>query len=123
MTFNTSKTSLEDLQKMIRKFCDDRNWGQFHNPKDLAISLSLESAEVLEHFQWMNDDEMEIHSKEKKEDIAEELADVFYWTLLISNKLDIDLVESFMKKMAKNESKYPVEKAKNSHKKYTEFAE
>jgi len=73
MTSNDNKTSLEYLQKMIRKFCDDRNWGQFHNPKDLAISLSLESAEVLEHFQWMNNDEMKVHSKEKKEDIAEEL--------------------------------------------------
>lgn len=120
---NKNLSSFEDLQKMIRKFCDDRNWGQFHNPKDLAISLALESAEVLEHFQWMNDDEMKIYSKEKKEAISEELADVFYWTLLISNKLDIDLVKSFEKKMVKNEAKYPIGKSKGSHKKYTEFAE
>lgn len=118
-----NKNSLEDLQKMIRKFCDDRNWGQFHNPKDLAISLALESAEVLEHFQWMNDDEMKIYSIDKKEAISEELADVFYWILLISNKLDIDLVKSFENKMLKNESKYPIEKSIGSHKKYTEFAE
>jgi dCTP diphosphatase len=115
--------SLEDLQKMIRRFCDDRDWDQFHNPKDLSISLALEAAEVMEHFQWKNAEEMAKHSTEHKEDIGEEIADVFYWVLLLANKLDIDLVEAFQKKMAKNAAKYPVHKAKGSHKKYTELAE
>jgi dCTP diphosphatase len=115
--------SLEELQAIIRKFCDDRDWDQFHNPKDLSISLALEAAEVMEHFQWKSDAEMARHAKDGKEAIGEELADVFYWVLLLANKLDIDLVEAFQKKMAKNEAKYPIAKAKGSHKKYTELAD
>ncbi|HUB93897.1 MAG TPA: nucleotide pyrophosphohydrolase [Verrucomicrobiae bacterium] len=114
--------SLADLQKQIRKFCDDRDWDQFHNPKDLSISLALEAAEVLEHFQWKNADEMAQHARDKKGEVGEELADVFYWLLLIANKLDIDLVDAFEAKMRKNEAKYPIEKARGSHKKYTELA-
>lgn len=116
-----SEKSILELQKQIRKFCDERDWDQFHNPKDLSISLSLEAAEVLEHFQWKNDEEMTRHSQENKEDIGEELADVFYWVLLLANKLDIDLINAFEKKMMQNQAKYPVEKAKSSHKKYTEL--
>lgn len=119
---NKESLSLATLQKQIRRFCDDRNWDQFHNPKDLSISLSLEAAEVLEHFQWKNDDEMARHVIEKKMEVGEELADVFYWVLLLANKLDIDLVEAFEEKMKKNEAKYPIEKAQGSHKKYTELA-
>lgn len=120
-SFVQSDTSLADLQKMIRKFVDDRDWDQFHNPKDLSISLALEAAEVMEHFQWKNSDEMAEHIVKKKTEVGEELADVFYWVLLLTNKLDIDLVDAFDKKMAKNETKYPVEKAKGSHKKYSEL--
>ncbi len=116
-----NQQSLSELQTMIRKFCDERDWDQFHNPKDLSISLALEAAEVLEHFQWKNKDEMAIHSVKNKDAIAEELADVLYWVLLLSNKLDVDLVSSFQDKMLKNEQKYPVDKAKGSHKKYTEL--
>lgn len=113
--------SLADLQKMIRKFVDDRDWDQFHNPKDLSISLALEAAEVMEHFQWKNAKEMEVHVKNMKTEVGEELADVFYWVLLLANKMDIDLVDAFKKKMDKNEAKYPIDKAKGSHKKYTEL--
>ena len=116
-----SDDSLADLQKMIRKFVDDRDWDQFHNPKDLSISLALEAAEVMEHFQWKNTEEMAAHVKNMKTEVGEELADVFYWVLLLANKMDVDLVEAFKKKMDKNEAKYPVEKAKGSHKKYTEL--
>jgi len=120
MADNATQT-LQELQTKIRKFCDDRDWDQFHNPKDLAISLTLEAAEVLEHFQWKNEAKMAEHTKHNKHDIAEELADVFYWVLLLANKLDVDLVEAFHDKMAKNEQKYPVQKSKSSHKKYTEL--
>jgi len=112
---------MADLQAMIRKFCDDRDWDQFHNPKDLSISLTLEAAELLEHFQWKNDSEIVAHVVGKKGEVGAELADVFYWVLLIANKLDIDLFEVFNTKMEKNEKKYPVDKAKGSHKKYTEL--
>ena len=77
----------------------------------------------MEHFQWKNTAEMAAHVGLHKEDVADELADVFYWVLLLSNKLNIDLVEAFQRKMRKNEAKYPVAKAKGSHKKYTELAE
>lgn len=117
----SNQSSLSDLQKQIRNFCDDRDWDQFHNPKDLSISLALEAAEVMEHFQWKNAEEMDKHSKDKKVELGEELADVFYWVLLLANKLDIDLVDAFDKKMIKNEEKYPISKAKGSHKKYTEL--
>ena len=123
MSTQQTPPSLAELQQAIRRFCEDRDWDQFHNPKDLSISLALEAAEVMEHFQWKNAAEMAQHSTIHKEDIADELADVFYWVLLLSNKLDVDLVEAFQRKMKKNEAKYPVAKAKGSHKKYTELAD
>ena len=116
-----SDASLADLQKTIRKFVDERDWDQFHNPKDLSISLALEAAEVMEHFQWKNTEEMRTHAVDKKLEVGEELADVFYWVLLLANKLDIDLVSAFTKKMDKNAAKYPINKAKGSHRKYTEL--
>lgn len=116
-----NEKSLSDLQRIIRKFCDDRDWDQFHNPKDLSISLSLEAAELLEHFQWKHEDEITKYLTTEKDEVGSELADVFYWVLLIANKLDIDLVKVFDKKMEKNEKKYPIEKSKGNHKKYTEL--
>ncbi len=117
------KSDIAELQKMIRSFVDERDWDQFHNPKDASISLVLEATEVMEHFQWKNADEMAKHIVDKKADVGEELADVFYWVLLLANKMDIDLTDAFKEKMKQNAAKYPVEKAKGSHKKYTELAE
>lgn len=114
-------SDIKDLIKRIIDFRDARDWKQFHNPKDIAISLSLEAAEVMEHFQWKNGKELEEYIKTHKEHIGEELADVLYWVLLMSNDLDIDINKAVEKKMKKNEEKYPVEKAKGSHKKYTEL--
>ena len=114
--------SLEDLQKRVIKFRDARDWKQFHNPKDLSVSLLLEASELLEHFQWKTPKEMEEHLKsEKFQDVKEELADILYWVLLIGHDLKIDLPKAFSEKMTKNEKKYPVAKAKGSHKKYTEI--
>lgn len=110
---------IEDLTGRIIAFRDARDWRQFHNPKDCAISLALEAAEVLEHFQWKNKEEMEAYVKTNKIEISEELADVLYWVLLMSKDLDIDVLEALDKKMKKNEDKYPVEKAKGKHTKYT----
>lgn len=111
--------SLADLQAKIREFVDERDWDQFHNPKDLAISLVLEATEVLEHFQWKDDSAMTAHVKENRQEVAEELSDTFYWVLLLANKLDIDLVEVFEQKMAKNRKKYPIDKSKGTATKYT----
>lgn len=109
------------MQQAIRKFCDDRDWDQFHSVKDLLISLSLESAEALELTQWKNETELQGLIQDNH-DLGEELADVLYWVLLVANKANIDLSLAFAAKMKKNEAKYPVEKARGSHKKYTELA-
>lgn len=114
---------IQKLQERIVAFRDARDWKQFHNPKDLTISLLLEASELLEHFQWKSAAEMEQHVAGHKAAVSEELADVLYWVLLIAHDLDIDLIAATHEKMAQNESKYPVEKSKGNHKKYTELAE
>ncbi len=110
--------NIDDLTKRIIAFRDARDWKQFHNPKDLALSLVLEAAEVMEHFQWKNPVEIEEYLKTNKEDIGDELADTLYWILLIGNDLDIDVLKALEKKIEKNEAKYPIEKAKGRHTKY-----
>lgn len=116
-------SDLSDLQSKIVKFRDVRDWKQFHNPKDLAISLILEASELLEHFQWKNPEEIAKHLEANREDVADELADVLYWVLLMSHDLKIDIMDSSYKKLEKNNKKYSVDKAKGNHKKYTEHAE
>lgn len=112
---------IKALTEKIIEFRDERDWKQFHNPKDLALSLVLESAEVMEHFQWKNQAEMEEHVKNHKDAIGAELADVLYWVLLMSHDLNIDVLDSLEKKLEKNAEKYPVEKAKGKHTKYDNF--
>lgn len=114
----TDKIRFQKLVERINKFSNDRDWAQFHDPKNLAVSLQLESAEVLELFQWTKDNDI---NPKKVEDLPDELADVFYWLIKLANHYNIDLVEALDKKMDKNESKYPVEKAKGSSDKYTEL--
>lgn len=110
--------TLESIQEKVIKFRDDRNWKQFHTPKDLAISLSLETAELLEVFQWSGAD---TSAEGKKEKIAEELADVLLYSLLMADVTGLDVKEIMLKKLAKNCEKYPVEKAYGSSKKYNEL--
>lgn len=109
---------IAELTKKIIAFRDARDWKQFHNPKDVALSLVLEAGEVMEHFQWKNAAEIEQHIRTHKEEIGEELADVLYWILLMSKDLDIDIVQAMENKMRENEIKYPVQKAKGKHTKY-----
>ena len=113
--------TLEELTKKIIAFRDARDWRQFHNPKDLALSLVLEAAEVLEHFQWKSASEIDNYIKTNKNDIGEELADVLYWVLLMSKDLDIDISQALKDKMRQNEHKYPIEKAKGKHTKYNKL--
>jgi NTP pyrophosphatase (non-canonical NTP hydrolase) len=115
------KKDLSEIQRKIVEFRNARDWKQFHNPKDLALSLVLESTELLEHFQWKDNAESLKHIKERKEDIEDELADVLYWVLLIANDLDINLYDASKRKLDKNNAKYDVEKSKGNHKKYTEL--
>ena len=117
----TDYSQLSPLLERIKTFNQDRNWSQFHNPKDLAISLSLEASEVLEHFQWKSPTEMQQHLANNGAKIGDELADVLYWVLLMSDYFNIDIVEAMNRKMNENEAKYPVEKAKNSHAKYSDY--
>jgi NTP pyrophosphatase (non-canonical NTP hydrolase) len=112
---------IDALTKIINDFRDARDWKQFHNPKDLAISLSLEAGEVLEHFQWKSPEEIKKYIKENKKEIADELADVFYWVLLMSSDLDIDIEKALRLKMKENAKKYPVKKAKGKHTKYNKL--
>ena len=120
MVSNASQ-SIQDLQRAIKEFVDERDWNQFHNPKDLAISLSLEASEVLEHFQWKKPEEIVEHLAANKSEVGHELADVLYWVLLMANNLDIDLERMFIEKLQVNGKKYPIEKAKGRHSKYTEL--
>ncbi len=114
-------TEIQELTDLIIKYRDARDWKQFHNPKDVALSLILEAAETLEHFQWKSKDEIEKYVKEHKTEVSEELADVMYWVLLLSHDLDIDIKQALKRKMEINEKKYPIDKAKGSSKKYTEL--
>lgn len=100
------------------QFRDDRNWRQFHNPKDLAISMNLEAAELLEVFQWSG---TELFCKEKLPQIAEELADVTSYCVLLADACGLDLDQILRDKFRKNSEKYPVDKAYGSSKKYTEL--
>lgn len=113
--------TLQELTKKIMAFREARDWKQFHNPKDCAISLVLEAAEVLEHFQWKSKEEIEEYTRTNKERIGEELADVFNWVLLMSHDLDIDILDALDKKIKQNEVKYPVEKARGKHTKYNKL--
>ncbi len=113
------KTDLDRLQSLVVKFRDARDWKQFHNPKDTSLSLVLEAAELMEHFQWKNAEEIEVYLKTNKDAVAEELADVLYWVLLIGHDLNIDIPKAFKAKLKKNDEKYPVAKSKGKHTKYT----
>lgn len=102
----------------VLKFRDDRDWKQFHNPKDLAISISLEAAELLEVFQWSAED---VKCEEKMDKIREELADVVNYCILMADACGLDLDEIVREKIKRNNEKYPVEKAFGSKEKYTEL--
>lgn len=114
-------SDLTKLQNLVIDFRDARDWKQFHNPKDLALSLVLESAELMEHFQWKTEKEVQKHLVTNKAAVSEELADVFYWVLLIANDLDIDLNTALKEKLKQNDKKYPIAKSKGKHTKYTEL--
>jgi len=114
-------SDISELTKQIVDFRDARDWKQFHNPKDMALSLVLEAAEVMEHFQYKNPKEIEEYLKTNRKDVGEELSDVLYWVLIMSHDLGIDLKSAFQKKLKKIGEKYPVEKARGSNKKYNQL--
>jgi dCTP diphosphatase len=109
------------IQQRIRAFRDARDWMQFHNPKNLAISISLEASELLEHFQWKTLEESEAHAIAAKDQIADEIADVAVYLIELADNLGIDFQQAIVNKLDKNAAKYPADKAKGNAKKYTEL--
>lgn len=112
---------MKKLTKKIIAFRNARDWKQYHKPKDVAISLSLEAAEVLEHFQWKSEKEIGKYVIEHKAEIGDELADVLNYLLILAHDLGIDLSDATNKKIVKSEKKYPVEKARGKHTKYNKL--
>jgi len=112
---------LRTIQQKIRVFRDERDWMQFHNPKNLAISIAVEAAELLEHFQWKNYEESEKHAAEARDQIADEAADVAVYLIELCDNLEIDLESAIHKKLEKNAAKYPATKARGTAKKYTDL--
>jgi NTP pyrophosphatase (non-canonical NTP hydrolase) len=118
---DVSSDSLKALIKAAVAFRDERDWGQFHSPKELAISLAVESAELIQLMQWWKGKDLDRVIRQKRDKIRDELADVFFSVLLLADELKIDLGRAFLDKLAKTGAKYPVHKSRGSPKKYTEL--
>ena len=114
--------TIQDITAEIRRFRDERDWKPFHQPKEMASAISIEAAELLEHFLWKTPEECEARVVSHREPIQDEIADIAIYLLELADNLDIDLLAAMRQKMAKNALKYPVEKARGSHKKYTELS-
>lgn len=117
-----SDTTIEDLKIRARDFCRERDWEQYHNPKDLAIGISSEAGELLEIFRFQNNEQCQtiINDPQKGGNVRDELADVLYFTLRFAEVCGIDLSEAFESKLRQNREKYPVEKFKGVNRKYNE---
>jgi dCTP diphosphatase len=116
-----TKLSLESLKLQLRDFAAHRDWDQFHSPKNLASALSVEVAELLEPFQWLTEEQSRQLSPEKLQAVRQEMADVLIYLVRLADKLDVDLLQAARDKILENASKYPVEKAKGSARKYTDL--
>lgn len=114
--------SLTELRDALRAFAAERDWDQFHSPKNLAIALSVEASELLEHFQWLTEEQSRTLSPEKTKEVAEELADVLIYLVRLSDKMGIDLLREAKDKIDVNAKKYPAETVRGSSHKYTEWS-
>lgn len=112
---------LASLQAELRKFVAERDWDQFHSPKNLAMALSVEAAELLENFQWLKEEESARLAPERLEKVRQEMADVLIYLLRLSDKLGVDLLAAARDKMQLNARRYPADKAKGSMRKYTDL--
>lgn len=115
--------SINELSSLVKTFCEDRDWDQFHGPKDLAIGVITEASELLEHFRFLSDEQALalLNNPQHKEDIEDELADVLFFLLRFSQRSEINLGQALVRKIGKSEKKYPVDKAKGSNKKYSKL--
>lgn len=116
-----SETYLKDLQSRLRQFAIDRDWEQFHAPKNLAMALAVEAGELMEHYQWLSEEQSENLNQEQLQTVGFEVADVFIFTVRLADRMGIDLADLVEKKIKINEEKYPAEKVRGSAKKYTEY--
>lgn len=114
-------SELEKIRLRISQFAANRDWDQFHSPKNLSMALAAESGELLEQFQWLTEEQSKNLSSEKLHSIEEELADIQIYLIRLADKLNIDLIDAVHKKIEVNESKYPADKVKGSAKKYDEY--
>lgn len=105
----------------LRQFADERDWDQFHSPKNLSMALIVEAAELVEHFQWLTEEQSNTLEQKQLAQVQDELADIQIYLIRIADKLNIDLAEAVGKKMGANAQKYPAEKVRGSSKKYTEY--
>ena len=113
--------NLEEITEKIRRFRDERDWAQFHNPKDMAMALSIEAGELMEQFLWKTPDEVATRLIEKRGEIEEEVADVAIYLVELADILGINLFEAMERKMEKNAAKYPADKVRGSSLKYNEY--
>ena len=118
-----TETTVAQLKDLVSKFRDERDWKQFHTPKDLAVSISIEAGELLELFQWRNGDEVEADLQDpgKLRRLREEVADIVVYCLNMSDAVGFDLAEAIVEKLQQNAAKYPADKARGNAKKYTEL--
>lgn len=116
-------TTISELKEIVKDFCEVRDWNQYHSAKELAIGISTESGELLDHFRFKSEEQMinMFSNPNKKEEISDELSDVLFFILRFAQMNHIDLCESLNKKIKKNDEKYPVDKVKGLNKKYTEY--
>lgn len=114
-------SSFEDTRRRLREFSAARDWDQFHSPKNLAMALIVEAAELVEHFQWLTEAQSASLSADKRAAVAEEAADILIFLIRLADKLDVDLDAAVEAKLALNEHRYPPEKARGNARKYTEF--
>ena len=116
------KATIDSLKKKVQEFCSERDWDQFHNPKELAIGIATEAGELLQIFRFKSEDDMrKLMASDKKVEVEEELADVLYFVLRFAQMNNIDLSTAIENKIEKNGKKYPLEKAKGCNKKYNEY--
>jgi len=117
-TVEMTMSEIKEITKKIIQFRDERDWMQFHDPKNMSVSIILEASELLEHFQWKTVEEAEEYSKQNHSDIKDEIADISLYLFELADNMGIDLIEAMECKLKKNALKYPVEKARGRHTKY-----
>lgn len=116
-----SEADFDRIRRQVREFVAARDWGQFHSPKNLAMALIVEAAELVEHFQWLSEAESAALPPEKLAEVELELADIQVYLISLAAKLEVDLLAAVDKKLLLNAQKYPVDKARGNSKKYTEY--